>query len=50
VIDQRLIFLGSHNLTQSALKYNNEISVLLEGRDLALNARNYILGIIKEGT
>ena len=50
VIDQRLIFLGSHNLTQSALKYNNEISVLLEGRDLALNARDYILGIIKEGT
>ncbi len=50
VIDQRLIFLGSHNFTQSALKYNNEISVLLEGRDLALNARDYILGIIKEGT
>jgi len=50
VIDQRLIFLGSHNFTQSALKYNNEISALLEGRDLALNARNYILGIMKEGT
>ena len=50
VIDQRLIFLGSHNFTQSALKYNNEISVLLEGRDMARNVRNYILGIIKEGT
>ena len=50
VIDQRLIFLGSHNFTQSALKYNNEISVLLEGQGPAQNVRNYILGIIKEGT
>jgi phosphatidylserine/phosphatidylglycerophosphate/cardiolipin synthase-like enzyme len=49
VIDQRLIFLGSHNFTQSALKYNNEISVLLDRPDLAQNARDYILKIIKEG-
>jgi phosphatidylserine/phosphatidylglycerophosphate/cardiolipin synthase-like enzyme len=49
VIDQRLIFLGSHNFTQSALKYNNEISVLLDRPDEAQNVRNYILNIIKEG-
>jgi phosphatidylserine/phosphatidylglycerophosphate/cardiolipin synthase-like enzyme len=49
VIDQRLVFLGSHNFTQSALKYNNEISVLLDSPDIADNARNYILKIIKEG-
>ena len=49
VIDQRLVLLGSHNFTQSALKYNNEISVLLEGPDLANNARNYMLKIINEG-
>ena len=49
VIDQRLVLLGSHNFTQSALKYNNEISVLLEGPDLANNARNYMLKIIDEG-
>lgn len=49
VIDQRLIFLGSHNFTQSALKYNNEISVLLDRPDMAQNVRNYILKIIKEG-
>jgi len=49
LIDQRLIFLGSHNFTQSALKYNNEISVLLDRPDLAQNVRNYILKIIKEG-
>jgi phosphatidylserine/phosphatidylglycerophosphate/cardiolipin synthase-like enzyme len=49
VIDQRLIFLGSHNFTQSALKYNNEISVLLDRPDKAQSVRNYILNIIKEG-
>lgn len=49
VIDKRLIFMGSHNFTQSALKYNNEISILLDRPDLAQNVRNYILKIIKEG-
>jgi phosphatidylserine/phosphatidylglycerophosphate/cardiolipin synthase-like enzyme len=49
VIDQKLILLGSHNFTQSALKYNNEISILLKSPALAGNARNYILKIIQEG-
>jgi phosphatidylserine/phosphatidylglycerophosphate/cardiolipin synthase-like enzyme len=48
VIDERLIFLGSHNFTQAALKYNNEISILLDRPDLAKRARNYMLKIIKE--
>jgi len=48
VIDQRLVLLGSHNLTQAALKYNNEISILLDRPDLAKRARNYMLKIIKE--
>jgi phosphatidylserine/phosphatidylglycerophosphate/cardiolipin synthase-like enzyme len=48
VIDQRLLLLGSHNFTQSALKYNNEISVLMDSPDMAGNARNYMLKIIKE--
>ena len=48
VIDERLIFLGSHNFTQSALKYNNEISILLDRPDLAKSARNYMLKIIQE--
>jgi phosphatidylserine/phosphatidylglycerophosphate/cardiolipin synthase-like enzyme len=48
VIDQRLILLGSHNFTQSALRYNNEISVLLDSPDMAGNARNYMLKIIRE--
>ncbi len=48
VIDERVVILGSHNLTQSGLKYNNEISILIERPDLARRARNYILTIIQE--
>jgi phosphatidylserine/phosphatidylglycerophosphate/cardiolipin synthase-like enzyme len=48
VIDERVLILGSHNLTQSALKYNNEISIMLSSPDLAKGARNYMLKIIRE--
>jgi phosphatidylserine/phosphatidylglycerophosphate/cardiolipin synthase-like enzyme len=48
VIDERLVILGSHNLTQSALKHNNEISILMERPNLAKRARNYMLTIIQE--
>ena len=48
VIDERLVLLGSHNLTQSALKYNNEMSLLINRPDLAKEARAYMLGIIRE--
>lgn len=48
VIDQRLVILGSHNLTQAAMKYNNEISILLDNPELAKRARDYMLTIMKE--
>jgi phosphatidylserine/phosphatidylglycerophosphate/cardiolipin synthase-like enzyme len=48
VIDERFILLGSHNLTQAALKHNNEISVLIDNPDLAIEARQYMQKIIKE--
>lgn len=48
VIDQSLVLLGSHNFTQSALKYNNEISILLKDPGLARDARNYILSLVQE--
>lgn len=35
VIDQRYCFVGSHNLTQSALERNHEMSVLIDDRRLA---------------
>jgi len=48
VVDQRLVFIGSHNFTSSALKHNNEISVLIDKPDLAQNVRNYMLTIIED--
>lgn len=35
VIDRRFTFLGSHNLTHSALAYNHEMSLLIDNRNLA---------------
>ncbi len=48
VIDQRLVLLGSHNLTQSALKYNNETSIMINRPELAREAHAYLMKIIKE--
>jgi len=42
VIDRRHLFLGSHNLTQSALKYNHEASVWIESPALAKEALDYL--------
>jgi phosphatidylserine/phosphatidylglycerophosphate/cardiolipin synthase-like enzyme len=42
VIDRRYTFLGSHNLTAAALKYNNELSVLIESTAVAAEALLYI--------
>jgi phosphatidylserine/phosphatidylglycerophosphate/cardiolipin synthase-like enzyme len=35
VIDNRYLYLGSHNLTQSALRHNNELSLLIDSPELA---------------
>ncbi len=42
VIDDRYIFLGSHNLTQGALKYNNELSVLIDSPEMAAEVKSYL--------
>jgi phosphatidylserine/phosphatidylglycerophosphate/cardiolipin synthase-like enzyme len=42
VIDGRYTFIGSHNLTQSALKHNNELSVLIDSPAVAEKTLNYI--------
>jgi phosphatidylserine/phosphatidylglycerophosphate/cardiolipin synthase-like enzyme len=42
VIDGRYTFIGSHNLTQSALKYNNELSVLIDSPVVSEKTLNYI--------
>ena len=45
VIDGRYTFIGSHNLTQSALKYNNEMSVMIDSPAVAENTLHYIQGL-----
>ena len=42
VIDRRYVYIGSHNLTQSALKYNNELSVMIDSPELAAEVTSYL--------
>lgn len=42
VIDRRYSFVGSHNLTHSALAYNHELSLLIDNRKLADQLTGYI--------
>jgi phosphatidylserine/phosphatidylglycerophosphate/cardiolipin synthase-like enzyme len=42
VIDDRFCFIGSHNLTHSALVHNHEFSLLLDNRRLADELDSYI--------
>jgi len=42
VIDGRFVYMGSHNLTQSALRYNNELSVMIESKELADEVGSYL--------
>lgn len=48
VIDGQYTFIGSHNLTQSALKYNHEISVLIESPQVAAEALEYVKSLIPQ--
>ena len=47
VIDRRYCLMGSHNLTQSALKYNHELSLLLDDPALAEEILAYMETILK---
>jgi phosphatidylserine/phosphatidylglycerophosphate/cardiolipin synthase-like enzyme len=42
VIDRRYVLIGSHNLTQSALKFNHEASVWIDSASLAEEALRYM--------
>ena len=42
VIDKRYVYIGSHNLTHSALKYNNELSVMIDSAELAGEITAYL--------
>lgn len=45
IIDRRYVYLGSHNLTQSALKHNNELSVMIDSTELAGEIAAYLHGL-----
>ena len=47
VIDRRYAIVGSHNFTQSALKYNHELSLLVDDRELAGKLITYMETSIK---
>ncbi|MBU2538694.1 MAG: phospholipase [Proteobacteria bacterium] len=47
VIDRRYCLVGSHNLTQSALKHNHEFSLLLDSPPLAREILAYMETILK---
>ena len=48
VIDRRYVLIGSHNLTQSALKYNHEASVWIDSAPLAEEALRYMKSLCPE--
>ncbi|MCF8054034.1 MAG: phospholipase [Deltaproteobacteria bacterium] len=41
IIDGRYVFIGSHNITPSGLKHNNELSVLIDSPILANQTKKY---------
>ena len=42
VIDGRYVYVGSHNLSQSALRHNNELSVLIDSPEMAAEVTAYL--------
>jgi competence ComEA-like helix-hairpin-helix protein len=48
VIDQRFSFVGSHNFTHAALRYNNELSLLIDDQALAHRLTDYMNGIVSQ--
>jgi len=48
VIDGRYTFIGSHNLTASALRHNREISLMIDSEQVARETARYIEEMIME--
>ncbi|MEZ0289629.1 MAG: phospholipase D-like domain-containing protein [Sulfolobales archaeon] len=49
VIDDQIVFIGSHNWTESALKYNHEVSVLIIDHSTASILKRYFENIWSSG-
>ena len=48
IIDDKDVYLGSHDWTESSLFDDNELSVKIRGEEIATNLKNYILEICKK--
>ena len=48
VIDKKIVYIGSHNLTQSALRYNHEVSVRIVSPDMAQELISYMEALKNE--
>ena len=46
VVDDRYTFIGSHNLTASALQYNKELSLMIDSVEVAKKTARYIKDMI----
>ncbi len=46
VVDDRYTFIGSHNLTASALQYNKELSLMIDSVEVAKKTARYIEDMI----
>ena len=49
IIDDKVVFVGSHNWTESALKYNHEASMLIISSDIAEQFEEYFESIWSKG-
>lgn len=49
LIDGKYCFIGSHNLTQSALKYNNEVSIFIESKEIYEKLKKFIFSVESHG-
>lgn len=49
IVDGMYVFIGSHNWTESALNYNNEVSALIISQEIAQEALTYFSSLWNQG-
>jgi len=49
IIDNKTVVIGSHNWTESALRYNHETSVMIQDREIAEELAKYFMNLWNEG-
>jgi phosphatidylserine/phosphatidylglycerophosphate/cardiolipin synthase-like enzyme len=49
IVDEKYLLIGSHNWSESALKYNHEVTVKISSKELAKEAKEYFEMIWSKG-